>query len=498
MNPNKLGHRRELVNMTEHSSEKGRRYDSFKQWEIFQDRIKDFVVNELKEQFDNQSVNEIPVISSVNLSKRIVNQEAVIYKEQPKRTFQNTSEEVSAKLQNIYRLMRVNKKMASANRGYKLQDQSHLWLVPKMGKLDLRVLKNHQLTVVPDPRDPETAKVYIINAMDKEDFLDQDNEGTATGYTAKVDQFEESKEFGQVQDEKKAQKEKTFIVWTKDFNFKMNQDGDLVSEIFENPLAEFGMMPFIDISLEKDFEYWVRQGTGVTDFTVEYNTRLSEAAQVVKMQGFAQAVLKGPKELLAERINIGPTYIIKLLNDLDRNIQSEFEFANPNSDINGTISWLESILSLFLSSRGIDPSSVTTKGESSTYNSGLERLLAMIDRISASREDFDVFMRAEEQLFELIKAWLFVSKGNDLLNKDFQISVPEEATLSIKYQKPEMIQSESDKIENSQKKIELGMSSTINEIMINEGVTREEAEEKFNQYQRDEGLINGGQTEEVR
>ena len=202
INPLNLDDRMNLVNTVDSPGEKGRRYESFKQWEIYQDRIKDYVINDLREQYDLNSVKEIPLVSSVNLSKRIVNQLSVVYKSPPERDWTELSDEQVGTVSRIYKDMRVNKKLGMSNRGYKLQDQSHLWVVPKNGRLILRVLKNHQITVIPDPQDPEEALAYIISSLAHDDFVDQDNDFTATGYKNKVDQFETSKEY----DEKTAKK----------------------------------------------------------------------------------------------------------------------------------------------------------------------------------------------------------------------------------------------------------------------------------------------------
>ena len=215
INPERQSDRAQLARLTETPGEKGRKYESFQQWEIYQDRIKDAVINNLREQYDLQSVKEMPVVSSINLAKRLVNQCAVVYKKAPSREWSELSEDQEETTRELYAYMRTNKKMDKSNKGFKLQDQSHVWIVPdREGGLKMRVLNNHQLTVVPNKLDPERGDIYVISAMNHFDFVDQDNDFTATGYQAKTDQFETSKEFDEKSAQNRQDANKVFICWT--------------------------------------------------------------------------------------------------------------------------------------------------------------------------------------------------------------------------------------------------------------------------------------------
>lgn len=483
-----LAGRKWIADFVDNPGEKGRKYESFKQWEIYSDRIRDYVINDLKEQYDEESIKEIPVQSSINLAKRITDEKAVVYKHPAERDFTELNDEQKEKMHINYEVMRVDKKLASSNKAYVLQDQNHLWVIPKKGKLILRTLKNHQLTVIPDPNDPEGMPLaYVVVSFNKDDFLDQDNEMSATGFTAKVDQFDTSKQFQQRENERENNAKKNLIVWTREFNFSIDLDGNLTSEVLPNPLAEFGLMPFVDVSTEKEFEYWVRKGTGVTDFTIQFNKALSDVSQVVKMQGFSQAVLKGNAGLITSNVKIGPTYLLKILTDQNKGIDGEFKYVNPNSDIRGSLDWLQELLSYYLTSRAIDPKTVTASGETVKATSGLDRLLQMIQQITASMEDFETYERVEDELYQVIKAWITVLSGTDGLDDEYQISnLPEKSQVIVKYKKPEMIQSETETLANAERKIDIGLSSKVNEYMKMHDCSREKAIEDLKQFSRDE------------
>ena len=94
--------RKKLIEFIESEASNGRRSESYKQSEIMADRCKQFVVGELLKEFSNDTVNEMPVVSSINISKKIVDQEAIIYKDAPQREFLEVNDEQAAKLKIIY------------------------------------------------------------------------------------------------------------------------------------------------------------------------------------------------------------------------------------------------------------------------------------------------------------------------------------------------------------------------------------------------------------
>lgn len=445
---------------------KQRKAKSLRQFEIFQDRLHQYVVDYLRQQFSLSTVREMPVVSSINLAKRIVTQEASLYKTRPTREF-NAEEKELEQIEQHYEDISVDAKMLKSNQYFKLQNQNLLMIVPKEGKLVLRVLLPHHYDVVPDPDNPERALAYIISAFDKSFYIKSTfNAANPTGYRPATDPENPSDGVNQVtgdQDDYKSVLEK-YIFWSKDYNFIMDGSGKIISpaEDVESPLAPMQIMPFIDIANDKDFEYFVRQGHSLSDFTVQYNGALSDLGNVVKMQGWAQAWLKGSKELMPENIQIGPNFILKLPIDPTDQVQTDFGFSNPSPDVAGSIQYVEMLLSNFLTSRGQSPKVVSGKGESDKFSSGVERLLAMIERFDASQADMEIYRDAEESLFEIIKAWNNTLIGTGVLEITSPIS--EDTNVEVKYAQPQAIQSRAEQLAAIQLERELGLKSRTQAI----------------------------------
>lgn len=488
------GVRKRIIDEIKSNENKQRKAESLKQFEIFHDRQHQYVIEYLRKQFAYSTVKEMPVVSSVNLAKKIVTSESSIYRTKPKRSFNTTDEMELEQINAHYDSMNFDSKMLKLNQVYKLQDQALLMIIPVQGKLTARVLYAHHYDVVPNAVNPEIADAYIISAMDKQDYLTM-NEASATGYMPATNRSPSNKINENIADEDDYKSSlDRYVFWSKDYNFIMNGKGEIVSpmEEIDSPLKDFQIMPFVDVALDKDFEYFIRSGQSVTDFSIQYNGALSDLGNVVKMQGWAQAYLKAQKDLIPQNLVIGTNSIIYLPVDPDSKVDAEFGFASPNPDIGGSIQYVEMLLSNFLTSRGLDPRIVSGKGQAETFSSGIERLLSMIDKFESSKVDMELFRYVESKAFEIIKIWNNLLLGSDLLNDELQIStILEDTKLSVEFVEPQSIQTRSEKLDTYQKELELGLKSRIDVIAEMNDVSKEDAVIIADQIDKESSL--GGQ-----
>jgi len=461
--------RQSIINEIEAPENKTRKALSLKQFEIFNDRQRQYVIEYLRGQFSEKTVKEMPIIASINIARRVVKQESSIYKTEPKREFYNVTTDVQEMLEELYENDGVNDKFLKANEYYKLQGQTHLNWQLKDGTLKPRVLLPHHLDVIPKDDDPEAGLIYIISSFDKSNYLRVDNI-SPTGYNGTTPSMRDgyNQRIGDNEDYKN---KKQYIVWSPDYNFIMDAYGNIISgEDVENPLG--GIVPFVDISNSKDFEYWVRQGQSISDFSVEFNGMISDVANVVRLQGWGQAVFMGPEGLLPESLQIGPNLVLRLPIDPNNPVQTDFKYVTPNADIAGSLDFLKMNLSMFLSSRGIDPKTISMDGQTQSFTSGLERMLSMISRFEASQDDIDVFKKAEKESFEIIKAYSSAYAGSELLDIS---QIPDDAYMTIEYHKPQMIKSEKEDLDLIQQKLEMGMMSDLEAYKLIHGVDEETA-----------------------
>lgn len=461
------GFRKKIIQEIKASEEsKERMQESLREVDIYNSNIRPYVRKKLEDRFPPEVVDQLPIVASVNILKKTADAKANLYKNEPVRTFTDLDDNQKDSVSLIYRDGRINSEMLWSNKFYEIQRQNHVKIVPKNGRLEFRTLKNHQLNVIPYPDNPEKGYIYIISSFDK--FTSDLKEIQSDGQNQKIAD----------RDDYKPETER-FVIWSPNYHFVMNGLGEITSEEIENPIAP--VVPIVEIaSPNKDFEYWLRGFSEIAEFTVDYNEQLSMVNQIVELQGFSQAYYKAPKDLQPATLSIGPHRILRLTTDPD-NPQSdiEFGFANPSSDIASSQDFVQSMLSQFLSSQGLDPSLVTSNAQASqSFSSGVERLLAMVDKFEASKDTQDIFRDAEAKIYQVVKAWLNTLRDSDMLDDKYKTSeISESSELVVNFARPETIQTPDEKLSLIERKLELGLMTKVDALMELRGIDKEEAEE---------------------
>jgi len=212
------------------------------------------------------------------------------------------------------------------------------------------------------------------------------------------------------------------------------------------------------------------------------------------MQGFAQAYLKAPQELQPKVVRIGPNHLLRLITNpgIDSNAV-EFGYAQPGSDLAGAMSFAESLLAQYLSSQGIDPNTVTSSASvSQKFSSGVERLLSLVEKFEASKESMALYKSAEQRLWQIIKGWLNLSNGNDILSDEYKLGViPMESKVAVEFKRPESALSETDKLDIWKSKREEGLASRVDWFIEYEGLDIESATRRMEEIDASEFARSG-------
>lgn len=449
-----------------------RKQYSFRQFEVMGGRIQQFVKENLEGQLNADTVREMPIVSSINVQKAVCDAKATVYKKAPERSFTDVSDEQAEKLGLVYRDMKLNSKLNQVNKSYTYQDQSIGMIIPKNGKLIARTFIMHQIDAIPDLDDPESASGFIISAFDRELYeqidSDRKEKDVATGRQGRSVRSTANPDGDHDLADKYQYKLyiERYLIWTPEYNFIMNGFGNVIdpltgeesneSEII-SPLASEGVMPFFEISRDKDFEFFVRPSNALTDFTIQFNERLSDLANVQKLNGYAVAILKTPSDMKPNNLIIGASQIIHLATDDDREVS--FEFASPSSNISEISESNDKFLNYFVTSEGLSGDVVNSTGASEKTTSGIDRFIQGVQKIEAHADDYDRFRCLEDDIYKIIKAWMRVLNGTTTLDKKYQCGDLGESAIEVKFHKPEMIQTESELLSNIATKLDLRLIS---------------------------------------
>ena len=473
---------------------KDRKDKSFEATEIYNGRLRQYVVEYLETLFSSSTVKEMQIQTGTNLARRIVSERASIYKESPMRSFQNVDDQQEAVLNKIYNDMKSDFMLSKANEFYALQNQCLLQCYPVDGKFKLRVLKLHHFDVVPMPGNPEDMLAVIISSFDKSHKVAtrEDNSPMGPKGVSRPNRNYMPDGVDQSIADQDDSGPATFEVWTREYidergeivpalNFIMDKRGNILSE---DPLSSVPFLPFVDISSYKDYQFFCSDHNYITEFTKEFNALMSEIAQGHRMQAYSQPFIKGPKELLPKSLEVGPNTILNLPSDPDLG-EVTFGFAVPGGSVAHGIELAEQLLAQFLSCQGIDPKVVSSES-GARFSSGIERLLSMIERFDATRVDFSLFQEVENRLFHIIHYWHNALQGTDTLDDKYQMpQLSDDADIAVSFARPEGAQTMLDKVSMHEKLIEQGLGSRVTAIMDIYEMDRSEAEEYITKLDED-------------
>ncbi len=230
-------------------------------------------------------------------------------------------------------------------------------------------------------------------------------------------------------------------------HFTTNGFGEFVPEgpLVPNPI---GKLPFIDVAMEKDYQFFVRRGNMAVEFVIDLLVQLSDLAEISRLQGYSQAIIystEQPKNLV-----VGPNKVMWIKQPMDgQQSQPKFAFESPHPDLANGLEIINVQLKMFLTSLGLDPGTVSGDTPKKQFTSGIDHLLANIDKFEASQEDVDLFRHVETELFNLTRLWSNAWQdvtGDDALVDDLKIGqLDEDIELEINYTEPAMVQSQTDK-----------------------------------------------------
>lgn len=494
----KISERKLIVDEINSEENFSRKREHQKRFDVYRERQDIYLLQRLEREFNPDTVRQMRKIFSVNLTGRIIDEMSSIYNQDPVREFgsydkRQLRESELEQLLNLYELCKVNQQLRKANQYYNLHDQCAIMVVPsKYGDLKVKAIPPLHYDVIPQSDDVEKAYAYILNVWDFDlhstvrSWTNEPTQLTSYRQNDRIDQ-----KIADDNDRKRTQEQ--YVVWTEDVHFTMNGKGEIIGELIENPIKR---LPFVDVATEKDFQFFVRRGTSVVDFALDFGLILSDTANTIRLQNYSQAIMTSEKQ--PQNLVVGPNHILWLpLDPNNPGATPKFEFASPSPDISGSLEFAEMVLRMFLSSRGIDPA--TLSGESRVYGSGVERLLAMLDKFEATRSDFSLFNDIENNVFDLIKSWSNVYQsvsGDGELRPELKRGlIGDDVFLDVKFGEPSVVQSKSELEDSVIKLMTEGLMSRKEAIMQIRGVSEEVAEMLAKEIDED---MMGGKSGEVQ
>jgi hypothetical protein len=239
-----------------------------------------------------------------------------------------------------------------------------------------------------------------------------------------------------------------WTLWTNESHLKLRTKDYESFEIIpiegnEGMINPYGVVPFIYVPYDMAGAYPVT--SSLPRQAIELNTNLSVYLTSGNMQ-IGQLVLKYPKSDKIEWITHGLMTAINLpQSEKPDRPSTEASYISPNPNLEGHKDSILTYMMMILDEHGMNANGALKGGE--RFSSGFERLLSSADVQDIIDSNQDVFVRAENSVYNIIKmmnlrdgAYTFVSEK-----------------LKVKFARPKILTSDSEKLENLKKKKELGL-----------------------------------------
>lgn len=462
-----------------------RKLEIKKRYEILKDRIKKYILENLLEELDPQTVKDMQSrIATINLYKKVVGKKARVYRTAPKRLAgEGTDQE---QLDKLVDKSKLNVSMKKANRLLEAMLNTDIFVRPIQNtqettedgrpKWSYRIdpLSPHNYDVIEDANDPERAMGYILShfeevASTSDNIGTRDREGIANN-------FRDGDNKDQVIADSPEDKKVEYTWWGNKYHFTFDADGAIIKDKSpEDILNPIQTLPIISIAKDRDGSFWAVGGEDLIEGSILVNTILSDIYYIAKMHGTGLFYLFGkgvPKSL-----KVGPNQAITM-DVQEGDPVPTIGFANANPNLRDHMALVEQYVAILLTTNDLEPGSVSGSLTAAGATSGIHEIIQKSEPMGNVEDDQEIFKDAEPEVVKVIGKWhnLYLEKGL-LVDRLADIGkLPEKIEYSIKFGAIQQFISEKEKLEVIDKRLTLNLDSLVDALILdNPDLSKEEA-----------------------
>jgi hypothetical protein len=465
-----------------------RKRKAFKRFEIYRDKTKKWVIDAmLKEKLSESYIQEIePRIANVSIARKVVDKKAVIYTAAPKREVE--TEEDQKKIDELVKELDFNSCMAKANRYLELSRNTVVYAVPQKnviqsliaGKdiydLKVKVLNDHAYDPIIDADNCEVARGFVLS-----EYIDV----PAKLKEEKYYQGQRNKRFKNPPQELESapgyKKEQRFIWWTNMYHFTTNEKGEILPEYSaEGNINPITMLPIIPLSYDKDGYFFAEGGDDLVDGAIRININMTDMTAIARMQGYGQMVVIGNN--IPDVLEVGPHTVLKFVTNQGED-KPDVKFLTSNPPIGDWMSMIEQDVAVYLSMQNLSPRQVATKLDVTQPPSGVSQMIESAEVTFDIEDKQKIFKDSEPLIWEAIRRWIEILFEKKQLSLEFtEIGPFDDSDVQLTFPKNKAVVTESERLDNLQKRKDLGINTTLDLIMLdNPDMTEEQAKAKLDE-----------------
>jgi hypothetical protein len=389
------------------AASQARKDESRKRLNFYHDQQADYLFARLQELFSEPE--KLTLCYAVNVLRKIVNNQAVVYLADAHRELDGGTEQDKEILDEISESCALAVKMKVASRYAKLLKTVLLRPAWRKGRMDLDIITGDVLDVITGDTPEDLQRLLITH-------------------------FPESGKSEEVE----------YSLWTPESISRLDWNGSVTRQD-ANPYRALTFVPVWDGCPTADF--WLPGGDDLVNAQEALNEKLTDLLYVIRQQGFGVGWIKKGKQG-GGSITVDPGTLVELPEN------GELGFESQKAPIREIVSAIQFLIEQVAISHGLAGTSLSTKVH---RESGSAKVAGNRELEEQRRDDIALFRRYEKNLFEAFRVvWNAHNPGRRLSPS---------ARLKVDFYDPKPVISAKDQAETWDLLIGLGVMSPVDVIM---------------------------------
>ena len=389
-------------------------------------------------------------VADVSLSKKVNQKISKSYKEAPIRTLENELDtEVYNQLIDDYHW---NRAWQDFDADFNRQKYGLLWVNQLEERLQLMSLKGYESFTI---RNQNTGELELV-CLNYPDYSITSIGSSDRGNDGINQMFSES------QDDTSANS-RIYVFWTKHQKAAWSaktittNEGRFVKVTFipdpSNPKAinYLGVLPFVFVSKQTAID--LPFINNITQQSIDYSVLLSDIHTASAMQGYGQMIVKLPEESAHKKMTTGMSTAIQLTLLEGREQQPDVSYINPSPSLNEMREIASDYINQVLGEHGISVSAAKDQ----IFGTALERLIAEADVQDIIMTNQSIYSQVEQDIYNITAAYSRFMPG---------MKVFKEQTVNVTYQKPKVMISDNEVLQNIKLMMDMGLADRRKALMI--------------------------------
>lgn len=493
--------RNAVIEEIEDSENIQRKAESYKRYEIYRDRIKKYILENLLKELDQETVNEMQSrVATVNMYKKMVQKKARVYKDKPIRTSLIDGEQDY--IESLADLLNVDSCMKKVNRYVEAFRNCAVYVKPYVdhnedGKYSymLDILAPHQFDVIEDQDNPQMVRAVVLTHYTRDSVNYNYDDPQSRQRNGFARSFRDGDKKEQVIADSPADEKKEYIFWSKNYHFTCNEKGEIISEDTENPIRH---IPFTFFSKDQDGSFWSVGGEDMIEGSILINTLLTDLYFIAKIQGMGLFYLFGK--------NVPKTYKVGANRAVTMEVEEgdptpQIGFANSSPPLESHMRMVEQYIAFLLSTNDLGTNSIQGKLDGANAASGIQEIIQNAEPMTAIEDEQQQYRDKEPEILKIANKWQQVYLDSETgLSRAFEsIGASDDVLYSVKFEQQQHFKSENERLDAMKKKMDMKIFNKV-DAMISENpeLTREEAlKELLNKAKENVELMVNGYNEMI-